>query len=219
LQRFRRITTDVKQERGDHMRKLLIGLLVLASVCAGLIAAHGAANAAATKTAICHRTASAANPYVKLRVSTAVLRGHLRHAADMIPAPAGSCPSVVLSPSAGGQVLATTLTGSAGVPGPGDPDGAGTAAIRLRAGEGRICSQLNVSKITLPASAAHIHVGAAGQAGAVVVPLTAPNADGIASGCVGVARTLVTAILANSHGYYVNVHTSDFPDGAVRGQL
>jgi hypothetical protein len=200
------------------MRGFLIGLLVVLFACAGLAPAQAATSANA-KTTICHRTASATKPYVKLRVSKAVLRGHMRHAADIIPAPAGPCPTVVLSATAGGQPLTTTLAGNAEVPGPGDPDGTGTATVRLRAGEGRICYQLNVSAIALPASAAHIHVGVAGQSGAIVVPLTAPNASGAASGCVNVSRTLVAAILANSHGYYVNVHTSDFPNGAVRGQL
>jgi len=53
----------------------------------------------------------------------------------------------------------------------------------------------------------------------VVVPLNAPASSGVSSGCVTGSRTLVAAILANSAGYYVNVHTSDYPNGAVRGQL
>jgi len=62
-------------------------------------------------------------------------------------------------------------------------------------------------------------VGAAGVAGPVVVPLTAPGAGGTSSGCVVTTRTLVAAILGNPVGYYANVHTSDLPAGAVRGQL
>jgi len=86
--------------------------------------------------------------------------------------------------------------------------------VRLTAGEGRLCFDLTAANITLPAAAAHIHVGAAGIAGPVVVGLEPPNTTGTASGCVTVQRTLVATILANPGGHYVNVHTSDFPDGA-----
>jgi hypothetical protein len=82
-----------------------------------------------------------------------------------------------------------------------------------------ICYQLTVSNIMLPATAAHIHIGAAGINGAIVVPLTPPGAGGTSSGCATTSRTLVSAILDNPAGYYANVHTTDFPLGAIRGQL
>src|SRR6187397_628109 len=65
----------------------------------------------------------------------------------------------------------------------------------------------------------HIHKGAAGAAGPVVVPLGTPNTAGTASGCAAVARTIVTAMLAAPASYYLNVHTAGFPAGAIRGQL
>jgi hypothetical protein len=73
--------------------------------------------------------------------------------------------------------------------------------------------------IMLPATGAHIHVGAAGVNGPVVVPLTAPDARGSAAGCAVTTRALVAAILDNPGGYYANVQTTDFPAGAIRGQL
>jgi hypothetical protein len=203
-------------------RFLLISLTALAAlaVLATAQAAVRSAQKKPEKVKICHRTLSETKPYVRIRVSkSATLQGHKRHAADIIPAPAGGCPSTVLSPTEGGTALAATLGGAAEVPSPGDPDGTGSATIRLRAGQAQICFQLTVSNLTLPATAAHIHEGAAGIAGPVVVTLTAPDGTGTASGCVRVARPLVSAILANPAGYYVNVHTTDFPDGAVRGQL
>ena len=196
----------------------------LALVVAGIAAATGLAVQAApaakpTKTTICHRTLSAKKPYIKITVTKSVLKGHIAHPGDIIPAPAGDCPRVVLTAKKGGTKLDATLTGAAEVPGPGDPDGAGTAQVRLRLGQGQICATLSVSNVTLPALAAHIHSGVAGVAGPVVVTLVTPDADGNVSGCVAVDRALVKQILQNPAGYYVNVHTSDLPAGAIRGQL
>ena len=119
----------------------------------------------------------------------------------------------------GGKPLSTTLTGAAEVPGPGDPDGIGTAKITVNPGQREICYELSVEDITLPATGAHIHVGTADESGDVVVPLTPPDESGSSSGCADVSRELALAIIRNPENYYVNVHTSDFPLGAVRGQL
>ena len=73
--------------------------------------------------------------------------------------------------------------------------------------------------VTLPTAAAHIHKGAAGVNGPVVVPLNAPGADGTSSGCATAAAPLIADILANPAGYYVNVHTKEHPAGAIRAQL
>lgn len=126
--------------------------------------------------------------------------------------------------SAQGRPFATTLTGeaevtAAGVPYQGDLDGTGTARITLNSGAREICWVIQVSGITLPASAAHIHVAPATTTGPVVVALSAPDATGSASGCVAVDPELIKAIRRNPASYYVNVHTSDYPAGALRGQL
>jgi len=200
------------------MRRYVLILLVGLVALVGLTIAQAAPTSGTAKTKICHRTKTGKKPYVKLTVGKSVLKGHLKHAADIIPAPPGPCPTVVLSPTQGGQELHATLSGNNEVP-PADPDGTGTATIRLRLGEGRLCFQLSVTNIVLPATASHVHVGLAGVNGPVVVPLTAPGAGGTSSGCVVVPRTLVAAILGGPSGYYVNVHTSDYPNGAIRGQL
>jgi hypothetical protein len=168
-------------------------------------------------TTICHRTGSKTTPYVRLRVSGSALRSHLKHPADIIPAPAGGCPKTLLTPASGGRAFQVALTGEAEKPA-GDPVGTGTATARLRAGQGQVCYQLAAKNLP-PAVAAHIHRGGTEVAGPVVVPLTTPNAVGVSSGCASAARTLVKAILANPASFYVNVHTSEFPAGAIRGQL
>jgi hypothetical protein len=195
---------------------VLMGIVAVAAI---IQSAPAAKPTKTTKTTICHRTSSAKKLYVKITVTKSVLKGHIAHPGDIIPAPPGGCPTTVLTARKGGAKLSATLTGAAEIPGPGDPDGAGTATIRLRVGQGQVCHSLTASNITLPASAAHIHQGAAGVAGPVVIPLITPDADGSVEGCVSAPRALVKQILKNPAGYYVNVHTSDFPAGAIRGQL
>ena len=119
---------------------------------------------------------------------------------------------------AGGAPRVTTMSGAEEAPGPGDPDGSGFAAITLNLGQRTVCWELSVSNIA-PATAAHIHVGAAGVAGPVVVPLSPPT-SGSSSGCAeDVNPDLIKAIIQDPEAYYVNVHNAAFPAGAVRGQL
>ena len=208
------------------MRRIAIIALAGLLVCAGLASAQsGKKPKPAKRTAICHKTGSSQKPYVLIRVKLKNLKVHQRHAGDIIPAPAAGCPKAAITPTQGGTELKATLTGANEAPGPGDPDGTGAASIRLMAGLGQLCFTLSASNIALPATGAHIHVGAAGVPGPVVVPLANPTASstsptiGGSSGCVNVSRTLVGQILGHPAGYYVNVHNADYPAGAVRGQL
>jgi len=117
----------------------------------------------------------------------------------------------------GGRPLAATLTGPAEVPGPGDADGTGTFKAELNPGQTQICYELSVSNIGTP-TAAHVHIGAPDKAGPPVVHLKPPT-DGTVKDCVDVDRETVKQIMQKPADYYVNVHNSEFPDGAVRGQL
>jgi hypothetical protein len=123
---------------------------------------------------------------------------------------------------AGGRPLSATLTGAAEVPGPGDADASGTAFITLNEGQGEVCFNLDWAAIDGTVSAAHIHVGPAEVAGPVVVPLFAGAfaGTGSASACIpGVSEELIKAIRQDPESYYVNIHSTVFPAGAVRGQL
>ena len=102
----------------------------------------------------------------------------------------------------------------------GDPDGTGTALITLNLGNRQVCWELVVAGVTLPATASHIHQAPPGVRGPVVLSLSAPDFAGVAAGCAAdIDPDLILDILLNPGSYYVNVHTTDFPPGAIRGQL
>ena len=116
-----------------------------------------------------------------------------------------------------GESYTTALVGGQEVPGPGDPDGTGTAKITADATTNQICYDLTAQAIALP-TAAHLHEGALGVAGPVRVTFDAPT-NGRSQACVGVERRLAAAVIADPANFYVNVHNADYPDGAIRGQL
>lgn len=116
-----------------------------------------------------------------------------------------------------GVRLTASLDGASEVPGPGDPDGTGTASVRINPGQNQLCYSITVSNIA-PATMAHIHEAAAGASGPVVRGLTAPT-GGTSQACVTISRELARDIVSRPSDYYVNVHNALYPAGAVRGQL
>jgi len=123
--------------------------------------------------------------------------------------------------TAGGQPLEATLLGANEVGAAGDPDGSGTADVTVNRGLGEICWEITVTGLD-PVVLGHIHEAPAGTNGGVVVDFSLTQADfvdGTANGCVAVDRELAKEIAKDSDGYYVNVHTTAFPAGALRGQL
>ncbi|MBA3678271.1 MAG: CHRD domain-containing protein [Sphingosinicella sp.] len=113
--------------------------------------------------------------------------------------------------------VTASLTGSQEVPGPGDPDGSGSAEITSLDSTDQICYDIKVRNIDM-ATAAHIHRGGPGVAGPPVVTLEAPT-DGDSKGCVSVPGAIADEIEGNPAAFYVNVHNAAYPNGAVRGQL
>jgi hypothetical protein len=117
------------------------------------------------------------------------------------------------SKSLGQITLSASLSGPLETP-KGDPDGTGTFAARLNPEHSQLCYTLTSAMIGVP-TAAHIHVGKQGEAGPPVVPLQ-PQAT---ESCVALDKALADKILDDPSGYYVNVHNTEYPGGAVRGQL
>lgn len=114
-----------------------------------------------------------------------------------------------------GTKLEATLRGSSERP-VAPAGNRGKVELRLTALTGKVCWEFKLSKIDGKPNQAHIHKGASGVAGNVVVPLGASYKR---QGCTTASKALVRAILKNPRAYYVNVHNAKHPAGAMRGQL
>ena len=137
----------------------------------------------------------------------------------ILPTAAGAAAllaSTVVAQQLPSSRFTVTLTGEEEVA-PGDPDGTGTASIRINSRAGMLCYFIRVRGIE-PATAAHIHEAPPGVAGPVVAPLNAPT-NGASSGCTKIGRELALEIIAAPEDYYVNVHNAPYPGGALRAQL
>ena len=127
--------------------------------------------------------------------------------------------------------LTARLTGAQEVP-PADPDGRGKADMAVDVDGGQICFDVKHNDTATP-NRGHIHRGATGVNGPIVVTFfelrpgdalaTDPRHDEIERGrlqdCVSAAPTLLAEIVANPENFYVNVHNSRFPGGAIRCQI
>jgi hypothetical protein len=105
-----------------------------------------------------------------------------------------------------------------------DPDGFGGAAITfdLTTGFENVCWDLSYGNLTGIPAAGHIHGPAGPGVNAPVVIGFSGFGPNSASDCRDLTAPeilVATDIVANPANYYVNLHTSDFPGGAIRGQL
>lgn len=94
--------------------------------------------------------------------------------------------------------------------------GTATLSITRRGSSALLSWRLTFSRLTGKAVAAHVHSGARGKAGPVIVPLCAPCKSG-ARGQASADASVVNALEAGRT--YVNVHTRKNPAGEIRGQL
>jgi hypothetical protein len=147
--------------------------------------------------------------------------------AAILRAPAGYYANVHTQEFAGGAIRGQ-LTGSSSdvgvsfaidLKGSSEPNAKGTAVVRVRKDAGLVCYRLHAESITLPAVASHIHRGGPTANGPVVVPFQAPGASGNSDGCATAQPAIIDEILANPANFYVNVHTTEHPAGAMRAQL
>jgi hypothetical protein len=196
------------------MKRLAVLIIVGLATLVGYSSSQ-AAPPTPKKHVVCHATGSAKKPYRKIVVGTrAALKAHLAHPGDIVDPAGGVCPAQSLTALRGGRPLSTTLA-------PVAPNtvGAGSFVARSNIGQGRICWSLTVTGLS-DVTAAHIHYLNGPLATQIAVPLALPTPfTGSATGCATVLRALVKQILVHPENFYVNVHTTTYPGGAISGTL
>jgi hypothetical protein len=148
---------------------------------------------------------------------------------------AGVVMLLVTTASAQGKVrLTANLNGGEETPAPGLNTGAfGTAIVEVDSASAEVTVDLRVWNLPTGTTAGHIHAGARGTPGPVIMDFTLPTgvtgdfAVNLRLGQsafrarpeIGI-NTLSDALQAIAAGNgYVNVHSTQYPGGEVRGQL
>jgi CHRD domain-containing protein len=131
----------------------------------------------------------------------------------LLAAIAVAVPAVALASRSGSSKFEAYLLGKSEIP-KAAAKGKGTAKITITGN--KVCWKfISVGGIDKPV-VSHIHKGGATTSGPVVVPLGGAFKT---TGCVTSTAAVVKAIEKNPKGYYVNIHTAKYPNGAIRGQL
>jgi hypothetical protein len=154
-----------------------------------------------------------------------VAAGVAASAHDDHPTPTPTTTGAPADPAEKPVFLAAVLNGRNEVPAPGGPavgDKDGQAVQVLRIKGDQVAFALSWKNVAAP-TAGHIHLGATGVNGAVKIPFFGTALPGTLNAAVGKVtiadKALLDDIKANPTGFYANLHTADFPGGAVRGQL
>jgi hypothetical protein len=143
---------------------------------------------------------------------------------------------LMMAPSASAQVinLTATLSGGEETPAPGLNTGAvGSAEVGVDLANREVVVNLRLFNLPTGTTAGHIHAGARGTAGPVILDFTMPTgrtgdfpitfrlseAAFRARPEIGILTlddALQTIVGGNA---YVNIHTTQYPGGEIRGQL
>lgn len=124
------------------------------------------------------------------------------------------------------EIFSIMVGGNQIATGTGSVNGRGSASV-MNAGGGKLCFAALVVGIDHPVEF-HIHSGAAGTNGPNIINFVFPGGPvqfpignpTTASGCItGVPISTINQIFLTPRNFYINVHTKQFPEGAIRGQL
>lgn len=102
--------------------------------------------------------------------------------------------------------------------GGGRPDASGLARISIANDYSKVCYELSDLRHVGMIKGVDIQAGALASNGPAVLRLK-ENGDEVYAGCASSAASTGKMMQANPQDFYVNVHTLDFPGGALRGQL
>jgi len=128
---------------------------------------------------------------------------------------------LLFAPTAFGQTLGAVLTPSQEVPAR-SISGWGNATVTFDAARQNITVTITVTNLGSPINNFHIHEAPAGVNGSIVVDIIGLGGtftNGTMSGTFPITAAVAQRMLQNPSNFYVNVHTQQFPAGAVRGQL
>ena len=95
----------------------------------------------------------------------------------------------------------------------------GSGTLVIDNAQTQVTYSINYSGLTGTRSAQHIHgPGAPGVPAPVVLPLSATGTtSGLVSGVAAITATVIGYMVAGTA--YVNIHSSTFPGGEIRGQI
>ncbi len=142
-------------------------------------------------------------------------------AVGLLPACEGNYREIIreVTRSPNSEAIALELDGSSEVP-PVDTAATGSGTLTVELNTGGISGSATFTGLSSPFKAAHIHSGFAGSNGPIFVPLV-QNPDNPNQLDIPPDTRLSEADLAIllAGGMYVNVHTTNFPAGEIRGQI
>ena len=123
-------------------------------------------------------------------------------------------PSTALSATG----FSANLTGAAEVPANGS-GGSGTAVVVLNDAQTQFTYSVTYTGLSAGVTASHIHKAPIGVNGSVIFGFAPPlgTTSGAFNGVVNPTAAQVADLFAGL--YYVNIHTTAFPGGEIRGQL